>query len=185
MPSALLCLFLSSTLLCPFVVLSAQPLQCPPPYLVLCHPLYAAIFPAVPIALRLLNLCPQLCIATLPLLYIHLDFYLPFGPPCTQLCPYSVLILTPDLFLASVYGALPSNISLLCHLRPILLSSLFRYPPRPALSSALACPCGPFAMSFLPSDLPYLMPYLCLACRHVLISVLPFAQPSANPSTMY
>ena len=113
----------------------------------------------------------------MPLLYIHLDFYLPFVPQCTQLCPYSALILTPDLCLAPICAALPSNISKLCHLRPILLSSLFRYPPLPALQSTIASSCAPFAMPFLPSDLTYLLPYLRLARRHVLIPVLPFAQP--------
>ena len=188
MPSALLCPFLSSTLLCPFVVFFALPCPCNGHHPILCYVIHSALLfsrrtnrfaftePVVPArpALRF----------TLPLLYINLDSYLPLVPSSTQLCPYDVLILTPDLCLAPVCAALPSNISLLRHLHHILLYSLFRFPSRPALPSAMARPCAPFAILFLISDMPYLLPYFRLARRHVLIPVLSFAQPSANPSTM-
>ena len=103
--------------------------------------------------------------STLPLLCTHLDFYLPFFPPCTQLCPCPVLILPPGLYPATVCFALPSNISLLCHPHTLLFPSLFHYPAlsttlalSPSLPSTMTCPYVPFAMPFQPSDLSYLMP---------------------------
>ena len=177
-----------SALLCPFYPpLCCAPSSCSPPCPAFAMP--TTISCVLSSTLRACVHRPSVpnspCIATLPLLYIHLDFYLPFVLPYTQLCPYSVLILTPDLYLA-IRLCYRAVISLPCHLRPILLSSLFRYPPRPALPSTMACPCAPFAVPFLPSDLPYLLPYLRLLPyrRHVLTPVFPFAQSSANPSTM-
>ena len=160
MPSALLCPFLSSTLLVPgpLVVFSTLPCPCP------AHPLSRVMSST-------LCCCSSHCTnrfaftdplsparpalrSTLPLLCIHLDFYLPFVSACTQLYPCAVLILTPDLYPAPICAILPPNISLLGHLHPILLSSPFRYPSRPALPSTMACLVLPSPCSSYPLTCP-------------------------------
>ena len=154
-----------------FSALHALPLQCPPSYPVLCYPLCAAVFPAVPIALRLLTLCPQVTLHCRPAPVIHsLDIYLPFVPPCTQLCPSSALILTPDLCLDPSVQPFPltSPFSAICALFFFLPSSAIHLalpcPPLWALRyaqgkpSAMACPGAPFAMPFICSEQPYLLP---------------------------
>ena len=183
MPSTLICLLAYPPPCC-----APRRILRPPPYPVLSFTLrycsshctyhFAFTNPLSPVL-------PVLC-STLPLLRMHLDFCMPFFPPCTQLCPCPVLILTPDLYPAPVCAALASNISLLCHPCPTLLPSLSQYPPYPALApvlpSTMACLCVLFTMPFL--HRPDLSDALCLARRHVLIPDLPFGQPSATPSTM-
>ena len=128
------------TTFCPLAVPSALPCPLPSPlsYPVPCRSFCAAVltaartnrsvspFPSLP--------CPALC-STLPLLCNHLDFYLPSALPSTHLCPCPVPILTPDLRPPSVAS---SNMSLLCHLCPLLLPSRSRYPSHSSLS--LSCP---------------------------------------------
>ena len=85
------------------------------------------------------------------------------SPPSVLPCPLT----PPYAAICALFFFLPSSaIHLLC------------------LALRYGMPLYPFAMPFLPSDLSYLLPYLRLACRHVLIPVLHFAQPSLNPSTM-
>ena len=160
---ALLCLLACSPPCC------ASP-SCPPPCSA--HVLPTAMSCAMSFTLRcssshrtnrfaLTNtLPPVLPVLCFIMLCIHLDFYLSFFPPCTQLCPCPVLILTSHLYLALACATLPSNSSLLCHSRPTLLPFLSHYPPHPALApsllSAMACPYLLSAMPLLPTDLPYL-----------------------------
>ena len=140
-------LAIPSTLLCPLacsppyraprrVLRPGLPLCCPPPMgcamsftMRCCSSRLTNRFAFTP---SLYSACPALR-STLPLLCIHLDFYLCFLPPCTQLCTCPVFILTPDLRSAPVCATLPYSISLLCHLCAIILSSLSRCPPALAL----------------------------------------------------
>ena len=93
--------------------------------------------------------------STLPLLRI-------FRATLHSTLPCPVLTLTPDLCPAPVCAALPSKISLLYHLHTIILPSLSLYPARPAPAtgppSFTEYACALFTMSFLPSNLPYLLP---------------------------
>ena len=137
-----------STLLCPLACPPPcrAPSSCSPPWSALALPTtlsYAMSFTLCCRSSRLTNRfalnsslssgCPALH-STLPLLCIHLNFFLSFVPPCTQLCTCPVFILTPDIRSTPVCAPLPFNISLLCHLCAILLSSLSRCPPHPALA---------------------------------------------------
>ena len=128
--------------------------------------------------------CPALC-STLPLSCNQLDFYLPSALPSTRLCLCPVPILTPGLRLPSVES---SNMSLLCHLYPLLLPSLSRYPSH--LPLPLTCP--PLRLTHA-SQSPY--PSCLLSCPICRIEcrickpypsstydpALPFVQASACP----
>ena len=107
------------------------------------------------------------CALPYKLLCTHLDFYLPSALRSTQLCPCPVPILTPDFSLPSVVS---SNMSLLCHLCPLLLPSFSRYPPHSPLP--LSCP---------PLRLTHASPSPCPSC---LLSC-PICCPPPYPSRSY
>ena len=142
LPSALPCLLPSLHPIMRHAVLTAVRSV----FLPLFHP-YLALHRAPP--------CPLSC--------NHLDFYLPSALPSTYLCPSPVLILSSDLRPPS--GA-SSNMSLLCHLSPLLLPSLSRYPSHLPLS--LSCP--PLRLTHAsPSPGPSCL----LSCPIMLSSALP------------
>ena len=157
----------------------AQPsiLFCAMPFILCCcsncraHQSLCSPFPSLP--------CPALC-STLPPFCNHLYFYLLSALPSTQLRPYPVPILTPDLRPPSVAS---SNMSLLRHLCPILLHSLSRYPSHSPLS--LSCP--PLRLTHAcPSPCPS-CPLSSFACCHPPCPFRsynpapPFVQASAYP----
>ena len=123
--------------------------------------------------------CPTLCF-TLPLLCNLLDFYLPSALPSTQVCPCHVPFLTPDLRPPSVVS---SNMSLLCHLCPLLLPSFSRYPPHSPLS--LSCPplrlthASPSPCPSCPLSCPKCCPPPCPSRSYD--PALPFVQASTYP----
>ena len=102
--------------------------------------------------------------STLPLFCVCLELYLISCYLTLNSAPDTVLVLTPDLS-----PKMHSNISLFCNLRPILRPSFSRNPPRPArapaVPSTMACPCDTFAMTFIPSDLPYLLHFTLLVAK--------------------
>ena len=177
-----LSLDLSSALLCP----SSCPPPCsvpalPLPYPVLCHSPCDAVLAAAPyqsLCVCYLSLSPACPTVFHPAPVLRLpEFYLHFVLPCTQLCPCTVLVLTPDLSPAPSVPSCPPTSPYSA------IGVLFFFLPSPVIRLALPepRPCPPlWSAPVIPSPcLSYPLTALSVALhdarRQVLIPVLPFA----------